>query len=207
MKKLILAMLVFPFLISCGNNNLESNENDEDNTQKSVDAIKKTDWPKTFQNKKLGKLNAGENIETAVEMLKQYFTVVKDSLPACMECPDEFETYYKVTDQHEKLVFSIHTTQKNPDAVAYIQLYDEEYKSPEGIHIGSTAKELKKAYTIKEAHFDFNNGLFLFAKDFPGAFRFRCCEELEKTDYDFTRPNVSTFPDTLDIEMIVIREE
>lgn len=165
-----------------------------------------TNWTNTFKNHQIGYLTIGDSVTHSIKRLSIDFNVTYDSIEACVGCFDEFEYYYRIKNSSNETVFTVHPGQEenNIGLIQHIKLYDKTYKSDKGIGIGNTANDLKEKYNVSEAYFDYENGLFFFASDFKGSFRFDCCMQDKYQDINFENPSIEVVPDDMVVDMIVI---
>jgi hypothetical protein len=141
----------------------------------------------------LGKIKTHSNIVSALKILANDFKVIHDSIDFSYE-GEGFEHVYEVY-LNNKILFKLHPDIQTK-TIRTIEVISNQFYSERGLSTGMTYKELKAKYFINNSSFNYDDGLFVYAQDFDGAFGLKY-----SMDEDV---KISTLPDSLLIERIVI---
>jgi hypothetical protein len=201
MRYLLFALIIISF--SCNSTLKRQNEI---NTTKGVDfdsvkgvpeynnkLIESDLW--IIKNHEFGPIKSNSQLESSISKIKEYFEVSLDSIDMTDSGYGEgLEYFYNVRSQGE-LLFIIHPDNSLKE-IQTIEVVSNEFKTDKGYKVGFNYGELKKLYIISSSSFDYDYGLFVYAKDFAGTFHLKT-EELDTY-------NIDSIPLNITIDIIVI---
>ncbi len=154
-------------------------------------------------NKAVDGVKIGMTISKAVAKAGRGAVVEKAIIPAYEGQPTQVE--YKVVEGKTLLyTFNAGPDSKSKESVFRIVIYNSKYKTPEGLSVGSTVKEIRSKSKLKAADFNQEDGLFVTSASFDGGFLLNLNTSKEYKGFDYVQPTVSTLPDELTVKAIVI---
>ncbi|MDQ2179199.1 hypothetical protein [Marinifilum sp. D714] len=162
-------------------------------------------WKKTFSKKGVGFVRLGDDLETTITSLQNYFVIEVDSIPVGLFNNGKYEQIYIAKDQNNKVVFKF-TRSETLNTINCIELYCESYTSNKGLRIGCTLKDVKEKYKKLKVNYFFDNVLYVYPENTNYGLRLHTNslsgEEHVQIDYGEITPE--SIPDKLVIDMIVI---
>ena len=147
----------------------------------------------------------GMSINSAVESAKKKFFVEATEIPAYEE-QDPVYLYTVYEDKTKKQVlfsFNAGHDKQTKDKVFRLVIMNPRYHIIDDIFVGITAKELKEKTRLKEADFNYDDGLFLISGTFDGGFLMDL-STLKDKNYNYEQPQISTLPGELKVKEIII---
>jgi len=153
--------------------------------------------------KAVERVKIGMPLKQAVAKAGKGKVVEKATIPAYEGEPAQIE--YRVFDGKRMLyTFNTGPNGKSSGKVFRIVIYDPKYKSPEGLSVGSTVKDLRRLSKLKSADFNQDDGLYVTASSFDGGFLMNLDTGKDYKGFDYLQPTVSTLPDELTVKAIVL---
>jgi len=154
-------------------------------------------------NKAVDGVKIGMTISKAIAKAGREAVVEKSIIPAYEGQPTQVE--YKVIEGKTLLyTFNAGHDSKSKESVFRIVIYNSKYKTPEGLSVGSTVKEIRSKSKLKAADFNQEDGLFVTSGTFDGGFLLNLNTSKEHKGFDYVQPTVSTLPDELTVKAIVL---
>ena len=148
-------------------------------------------------------IHIGMSIKNAVNVLGKKYMVEKKKIIIFDDQPESIE--YIVINNKNQTLFSFnagHERDKSTE-VFRIVINNPTYITLEGINVGMSIKELKTKTKLKNADFNFDDGLFISSATFDGGFWIAIDD---KKEYKFTydSPTMKDIPEDLIIKGIII---
>jgi hypothetical protein len=141
-------------------------------------------------------IKIGMSINEFLNIRKEQYIVKKEKIQ--LE-GDEYDIYNVY--QNGKKVYAIEPDCEKECKIWRIWVYGRDFKTKEGIGVGSTLSDLKGKYTIKELSIEGEGGVAIFVKEIDVTF-FLDSTKIPETWW--TNQNISSLNDQLVIDMIII---
>jgi len=217
MRNLYIIGLITFFIWSCNsvnndknqqfknNDSFSKNSNNELTTQIEEPVIESNiEIIDTIKNHQLGTYRIGDTIVKVINKLKSKYIIQYDSISQNEE-NTSYLYYYLVSDHKNLKLFKLYAyhTGKFKNCIIMIEVLSKRFITNRGIKIGDKVSDLKKKYTITEADFNYEDGLWLFAKEFSGGFRLDFNEKGIK-NFDYENPKPDNIPEQIRINGIMI---
>jgi len=193
--KIILLSIIILFCNSCnrskqGNSSIRDSNTDFEDSQMVTQPKAQFDeslW--LIKNHRIGVIMTSSKIDSSILKIREYFEVSFDSIDLTDSgYGDGLEYFYNV-NLHGNLMFRIH-----PDSslqrIQTIEVVSSVFSTDKGVKIGSHYGELRSLYQIISSSFNYNDGLFVYAKDFDGTFRLHT-DELDTYQIDSIPQNIA----------------
>lgn len=153
--------------------------------------------------KAVERVKIGMSISKAVSKASKGTVVEKSTIPAYEGQPSQIE--YRVFEGKKMLyTFNAKPNSKTQENVFRIVIYDPRYKTPEGLSVGCSVKEIRLRCKLKAADFNQDDGLFVTASSFDGGFLMNLDASKEYKSFDYLKPTISTLPEELTVKAIVL---
>ena len=142
-----------------------------------------------IKNHRIGVIMTSSKIDSSILKISEYFEVSFDSIDLTDSGYGDGIEYFFNVNLHGNLMFRIH-----PDSslqrIQTIEVVSNAFSTDKGFKIGSHYGELRGLYQIISSSFNYNDGLFVYAKDFDGTFRLHT-EELDTYQIDSIPKNIA----------------
>lgn len=158
----------------------------------------------TIKKHHLGRIRTGDPVDKVIAELKSKYKVEYDSIPQSEEDTLYFY-HYSVYDRDNELLFRIHPGDPidGKTVINTIEVCSNRYITDKGLRIGDRVYHLKRKYTLKDAEFNYDDGLWVYAAEFPGCF-FIDINADGIDGFNYEKPWIDEIPEHLKIIGIVI---
>ncbi len=121
-------------------------------------------WNSLIKNRELGALSAGDSLESAIKLIRKYFSV--------KQIHKGESDFYTVYNQNKERIFNIYpgNTDSTLSIVEKVEVFLPGFATDNGMKIGDSVGELKQKCEINEIAFRENEGLCFNIDGFDGLF-------------------------------------
>ena len=204
MKKIIaVKILLLVFLSSCNTPGAKETANklpgiiySPENVTSKIDES----WKYEINNSYVGLISTQSHISSLENYLPESYKLISNFIKFDgddQDEPDEDSLVYDVLED-SNLIFRI-IPQHDKKNIYSIMVFSPLYKILNtDLHVGSTVKDLKNIYSIKDSYFNIADGLYIYCNEFNGAFSIDLEGEGDKFE------SLETLSDNKKVKSIII---